>query len=258
MGINSEDKVLDITRKIILYIIVILTYIFTNKQLIAEIDKLLGLIITIYFSWDRLFSISKDIEDLINDKSVLFYYEEENISEKKLSKRYINFNLINTSIDEIELAIQILIRFNIIFYKSIISENYEQVKKEIMILCKLYKSLDYKSYCLLIGYIEILMSRDQLDNNGYYLKLEGLFKESNNTVYQKIFPIDAVFEYMIKLCDEEMYEKVISLYKEYLVIYVKTLDNEILSLLIKAADVVDNPLSEELKKLVEINKRSSY
>lgn len=258
MGINSEDKVLDITRKIILYIIVILTYIFTNKQLTAEIDKLLGLIITIYFSWDRLFSISKDIEDLINDKSVLFYYEEENISEKKLSKRYINFNLINTSIDETELVIQILIRFNIIFYKSIISENYEQVKKEIMILCKLYKSLDYKSYCLLIGYIEILMSRDQLDNNEYYLKLEGLFKESNNTVYQKIFPIDAVFEYMIKLCDEEMYEKVISLYKEFLVIYVKTLDNEMLSLLIKAADAVDNPLSEELKKLVEINKRSSY
>ena len=258
IGINSEDKVLDITRKIILYIIVILTYIFTNKQLTAEIDKLLGLIITIYFSWDRLFSISKDIEDLINDKSVLFYYEEENISEKKLSKRYINFNLIHTSIDETELVIQILIRFNIIFYKSIISENYEQVKKEIMILCKLYKSLDYKSYCLLIGYIEILMSRDQLDNNEYYLKLEELFKESNNTVYQKIFPIDAVFEYMIKLCDEEMYEKVISLYKEYLVIYVKTLDNEMLSLLIKAADVVDNPLSEELKKLVEINKKSSY
>lgn len=82
MGTNSEDKVLDITRKIILYIIVILIYIFLNKQLTAEIDKLLGLIITIYFAWDRLFSISKDIEDLINDKSALFYYEEENISEK--------------------------------------------------------------------------------------------------------------------------------------------------------------------------------
>lgn len=95
MGINSEDKVLDIIRKIILYIIVIVIYIFLNKQLTAEIDKILGLIITIYFSWDRLFVISKDIEDLISDKSVLFYYEEENISEKKLSKRYINFNFIN-------------------------------------------------------------------------------------------------------------------------------------------------------------------
>lgn len=83
MEINSEDKVLDITRKIILSILVIVIYIFLNKQLTAEIDKLLGLIITIYFAWDRLFSISKDIEDLITDKSVLFYYEEENISEKK-------------------------------------------------------------------------------------------------------------------------------------------------------------------------------
>ena len=252
MGINSEDKVLDIIRKIILYISVILIYIFMNKQLTAEIDKLLGLIITIYFAWDRLFSISKDIEDLINDKSVLFYYEEENISEKKLSKRYINFNFINKSMDETELAIQILIRFNIIFYKSIISENDKQVRKEITRLCELYKSLNYKSYFLLIGYIGILIGKEQLNRKEYYSELEELFKENNNILYQKILPLGAIFEYISKLCDEEKYEKVISIYNEYLVIYVKTLDNEMLSLLIKAADVVDNPLSEELKNLAEI------
>lgn len=252
MGTNSEDKVIDITRKIILYIIVILIYIFLNKQLTAEIDKLLGLIITIYFAWDRLFSISKDIEDLINDKSALFYYEEENISEKKLSKRYVNFNFINTSMDEIELVIQILIRFNIIFYKSIILENDKQVRKEITRLCELYKSLNYKSYCLLIGYIGILINKEQVNKKEYYLELEGLFKESNITVSQKIFPLEAIFEYMSKLCDEEKYEEVISLYKKYLETYVKALDRDILFLLIKAADVVDKSLSEELKKYAEI------
>lgn len=251
MGTNSEDKVLDITRKIILYIIVILIYIFLNKQLTAEIDKLLGLIITIYFAWDRLFSISKDIEDLINDKSALFYYEEESISEKKLSKRYVNFNFINTSMDEIELVIQILIRFNIIFYKSIISESDKQVRKEITRLCELYKSLNYKSYCLLIGYIGILINKEQVNKKEYYLELEGLFKESNITVSQKIFPLEAVFEYMSKLCDEEKYEEVISLYKKYLETYVKALDRDILLILIKAADVVDKSLSEELKKYTE-------
>lgn len=252
MGTNSEDKVLDITRKIILYIIVILIYIFLNKQLTAEIDKLFGLIITIYFAWDRLFSISKDIEDLINDKSALFYYEEENISEKKLSKRYVNFNFINTSMDEIELVIQILIRFNIIFYKSIISENDKQVRKEIIRLCELYKLLNYKSYCLLIGYIGILINKEQVNKKEYYLKLEGLFKESNITVSQKIFPLEAIFEYISKLCDEEKYEEVISLYKNYLETYVKALGRDILFLLIKAADVVDKSLSEELKKYAEI------
>ena len=251
MGTNSEDKVLDITRKI-LYIIVILIYIFLNKQLTAEIDKLLGLIITIYFAWDRLFSISKDIDNLINDKSALFYYEEENISEKKLSKRYVNFNFINTSMDEIELVIQILIRFNIIFYKSIISENDKQVRKEITRLCELYKSLNYKSYYLLIGYIGILINKEQVNKKEYYLELEGLFKESNITVSQKIFPLEAIFEYMSKLCDEEKYEEVISLYKKYLETYVKALDRYILFLLIKAADVVDKSLSEELKKYAKI------
>lgn len=252
MGINSEDKVLDITRKIILYIIVILIYIFVNKELTAEIDKLLGLIITIYFAWDRLFSISKDIEDFINDKSALFYYEEENISEKKLSKRYVNFNFINTSMDETELVIQILIRLNIILYKSIISENDKQVRKEITRLCELYKSLNYKSYCLLIGYIGILINKEQVNKKEYYLELERLFKESNITISQKIIPLEAIFEYMSKLCDEEKYEEVISLYKKYLETYVKALDRDILSLLIKAADVVDKSLSEELKKYAEI------
>jgi hypothetical protein len=57
---------------------------------------------------------------------------------------------------------------------------------------------------------------------------------------------------MSKLCDEKKYEEVISLYKKYLETYVKVLDRDILSILIKAADVVDKSLSEELKKYAEI------
>lgn len=154
--------------------------------------------------------------------------------------------------DESELVIQILIRFNIICCKSVISENDKQLRKEIAMLCELYKSLDYKSYCLLTGYIGILINREQVNKKEYYLDLEGLFKESSITVSQKVFPIEAIFEYMSKLCDEGKYEKVISLYKEYLEIYEKILDNDIRSLLIKAADTVDKPLSEELKKFAEI------
>ncbi|MFB6349236.1 hypothetical protein ACFBZI_07370 [Moraxella sp. ZJ142] len=251
MGINSEDKVLDIARKIILYIIVILIYIFLNKQSTAEIDKLIGLIVTIYFAWDRLFSISKDMEDLINDKSVLFYYEEENISEKKLSKRYVNFNFINTKMDENELVIQILIRFNMIYYKSIILENDKQVRKEITRLCELYKSLNYSLYYLLIGYIGILINKDQLEKREYSLKLEELFKKNSDS-YQKLIPIDAIFDYISKLCDSEKYEEVIRLYKKYLEIYVKTFDKDRLSLLMQAANTIDKPLYKRLKKLAEI------
>lgn len=57
---------------------------------------------------------------------------------------------------------------------------------------------------------------------------------------------------MSKLCDEEKYEEVISLYEKYLETYVKALDRDMLSLLIEAADVVDKSLSEGLKKYAEI------
>lgn len=248
MGINSEDKVIDIFRKIVLYISIIVIYIFLNKQLTADIDKLLGLIITIYFAWDRLFSISKDIEDLINDKSVLFYYEEEKISEKNLSKRYINFNFINKEIDEIELVIQILIRFNVINYKSIFLENDIELRKEIIELCKIYKLLNYKSYFLFIGYLEILLKKEQLSNEEIYLGLEKLF-ESGNTMYQKNYPLEAVFEYIKMLFNKNEYEKVISIYNIYLETYVKTLDKNIINILIDSAKEVDTELYQGLNKL---------
>ena len=92
MDDDPLDKVLYIARKIILYTMVIVGYVILNKQLTGEIDKLFGLIIVMYFAWDRLFSISKDITELIINKSVLFYYEEENISEKDISKVYVNLN----------------------------------------------------------------------------------------------------------------------------------------------------------------------
>lgn len=247
MSNNSDNKVLDIIIKIILYIFVICTYCFLNKKLTAEIDRLLGLIITIYFAWDRLFSISKDIEDLIDDKCVLFYYEEKIISEKKLSNRYLNFNFINKGIDEKQIVIQVLIRFNLINYKPLISENIIQIKNEIIELCKLYDSLDYKSYYLLVGYIGILINKEQLTEKEYFVELEELFDKSESVGCQKIYPLDAIYEYIGKLCNEEKYEKVILLYKKYLARYVKTLDKNILSTLIESAQIVNKPLYEELK-----------
>lgn len=126
MDDDPLDKVLYIARKIILYTMVIVGYVILNKQLTGEIDKLFGLIIVMYFAWDRLFSISKDITELIINKSVLFYYEEENISEKDISKVYVNLNFINKEINESNLVIQILIRFNIILYKDMILDNYKK------------------------------------------------------------------------------------------------------------------------------------
>lgn len=247
MSTNSDNKVLDIIIKIILYIFVICTYCYLNKKLTAEIDRLLGLIITIYFAWDRLFSISKDIQDLIEDKCVLFYYEEKFISEKKLSNRYLNFNFINKGMDEIQIVIQILIRFNFINYKPLISENIIQIKNEIIELCKLYNSLDYKSYYLLVGYIGILINKERLAEKEYFIELEELFDKTESVGCQKIYPLDAIYEYIGKLYDEEKYEEVILLFKKYLARYAKTLDKNMLSILIESAHIVSSPLYEELK-----------
>ena len=203
MDDDPLDKVLYIARKLILYTMVIVGYVILNKQLTGEIDKLLSLIIVMYFAWDRLFSISKDITELIINKSVLFYYEEENISEKDISKVYVNLNFINKEINESNLVIQILIRFNIILYKDMILDNYKQMKNEINILCNLYKSLNYKSYDLMVGYINIY-SMEQLKEEDYLLKIETLFKDFDSTVSQKTFPLDFIFEYIYIYYVKEM------------------------------------------------------
>ena len=250
MDDDPLDKVLYIARKIILYTMVIVGYVILNKQLTGEIDKLLSLIIVMYFAWDRLFSISKDITELIINKSVLFYYEEENISEKDISKVYVNFNFINKEIDESNLVIQILIRFNIILYKDMVLDNYKQMKNEINILCNLYKSLNYKSYNLMVGYINIY-SMEQLKEEDYLLKMEILFKDFDSNVPQKTFPLDFIFDYIRILCQRNEYEKVIYIYYKYLENYVKTLSGDKLSLLIEASSAVNDPLSNQLKKFLE-------
>lgn len=181
IGINSNDKILDIFIKIMFYTMVIILYVLFNGELSNKIDKLVGLFITIYFSWDRLFSISKDIEQLIVDKSVLLYYEDDNISEKNIRKKFMNFNFIDRKIDETSLVIQILIRFNIIFYKDIIDQ--KQFKNELYELCNLYKELKYKSYILIVEYINILNNEDLV----YEKEIESLFNDINIAIPQKYF-----------------------------------------------------------------------
>lgn len=54
----KSDKVLIIFQKSIIYIFVLLINIILNFQLENYLDKIFGLLITFYFAWDRIFSIS--------------------------------------------------------------------------------------------------------------------------------------------------------------------------------------------------------
>lgn len=127
----KSDKVLIIFQKSIIYIFVLLINIILNFQLENYLDKIFGLLITFYFAWDRILSLSKEIQQIIDEQGTLYYYEDSEISVKKLSREYMSIKFIDEDITEIDLVVQILIRFNFLEYKIIENSSYEILKKEV-------------------------------------------------------------------------------------------------------------------------------
>ncbi|WP_338958333.1 hypothetical protein [Fusobacterium vincentii] len=92
---KNENKVYYILKKLILFIIFFFIIIWANTKIEINTIKFLGLISTFYFSIDRIFSISKEVAELIKSKSVLYYYEHENIPKKILLEEIIEIKYID-------------------------------------------------------------------------------------------------------------------------------------------------------------------
>lgn len=249
IGNSSDDKLMDIIKKTSVYFLVIIIYIILNRQLTLKTEKILTLLITLYFSVDRLFSISEDINLLISEKSVLYYYEEENLSVKDLNKIYINLQLIDENIEETSLVIQILLRYRLISNKN--TFNCEQLKDEVFKLSALYKSKKYSSYSILIRYINIVINEVLFNYEEFLKERKCLFNDINDSTTQKICPLEAVIDYIYVLNQNKEYKKIINLYDKYLFSYVKNLNNEILVLLIEASNSIGKKgLSEQLENII--------
>lgn len=240
----KSDKVLIIFQKSIIYIFVLLINIILNFQLENYLDKIFSLLITFYFAWDRIFSLSKEIQQIIDEQGALYYYEDSEISVKKLNREYMSIKFIDEDITEIDLVIQILIRFNFLEYKKIENSSYETLKKEVCHLCKIYKN-KYDSYNQIIGYIDLKINNSKKDS----IKNELIYLFSKEK--QKIYSIDLIMEYICYLHTNKDYFDIIKTFEMYLSPYIKILDIDMLNILEESYNMIgEKEKAKEIHSLI--------
>ncbi|MFA1755282.1 hypothetical protein ACDQ54_06455 [Fusobacterium animalis] len=179
-----------------------LIIIWANIKIEINTIKFLGLIATFYFSIDRIFSISKEVVQLIKSKSVLYYYEHENIPKKILLEEIIEIKYIDKEINEIELVKQILLRQRL------------NLKDELLELINMYKKARYTKYLQLVESIKyfIFTKLNELEN---IKSLKKKIKKIINLKNQKINPIEIYLEYAYILFKLNKYFESIKYYEEY-------------------------------------------
>ena len=199
---KNENKVYYILKKLILFIMFFLIIIWANIKIEINTIKFLSLISTFYFSIDRIFSISKEVMQLIKSKSVLYYYEHENIPKKILLEEVIEIKYIGKEIDEVELVKQI-----ILFQRLNLND-------ELLKLINIYKKSKYTKYLQLVESIEyFIFSKPDKSGNKKFLKKK--LKKIINLKNQKINPVKIFLEYAYILFELNEYFESIKYYEEY-------------------------------------------
>ncbi|WP_338958354.1 MULTISPECIES: hypothetical protein [Fusobacterium] len=179
-----------------------LIIIWANIKIEINTIKFLTLITTFYFSIDRIFSISKEVIQLIKSESILYYYEHENIPKKILFEEIIEIKYIDKEINEIELVKQLLLRQRLI------------LKDELVKLINIYKKNKYTKYLQLVESIEyfIFTKLDESENKKF---LKKKLKKIINLKNQKITPVEIFLEYAYILFELNEYFESIKYYEKY-------------------------------------------
>ena len=199
---KNENKVYYILKKLILFIMFFLIIIWANIKIEINTIKFLSLISTFYFSIDRIFSISKEVTQLIKSKSVLYYYEHENIPKKILLEEVIEIKYIGKEIDEVELVKQI-----ILFQRLNLND-------ELLKLINIYKKSKYTKYLQLVESIEYFIFT-KLHESRNKKSLKKKLKKIINLKNQKINPVEIFLEYAYILFELNEYFESIKYYEEY-------------------------------------------
>lgn len=109
------------------------------------------LFISIFFTLDRIIALTKEVEELIKSKSILFYYEQEDIKPSLLLNeiREIKY-LESTNTGEIELVKQMVIRLRL------------NLDEEFLRLSEIYFENEYEQYVQFV------------QGNVYFIKFESI------------------------------------------------------------------------------------
>ena len=201
---ETNDKILIVFKKMIIFLIFVVISLYANRIVPNNLEKILLLVTTVFFSFDRVISLGKDIQDIIKKYSIRYYYENEFLSIKDIKDEYLEIRFINSfEIDEDELIKQIILRAKVCF----LDELYQ--------LCKIYQGKNFEAYRQFVEfylYIINIDSKEKVDLNGRERILKKILEIQN----QKLFPIELHKEYATILYVQKKFDEAIAIYEEFL------------------------------------------
>lgn len=201
---ETKDEIMTVLKKIIVFVVFLFISLYANRIVPNNLEKILLLVTTVYFSFDRVISLGKDIQDIIKKHSVRYYYENEFLSIKDIQDEYLEMKFIDSfEIDEDELIKQIILRDKVCFLC------------ELHQLCKLYQQKNFGSYRQLVEFYLYIINtapKEEIDLNDREIVLENILEIQN----QKLFPIELYKEYATVLYAQQKFNKAIGVYEEFL------------------------------------------
>ena len=200
---ETKDKILTVFKKVIIFVIFVAISLYANRIVPSELEKILLLVITVYFSFDRVVSLGKDIQDIIKKYSLRYYYENKFLSVKDIKDEYLEMKFINSfEIDEHELIKQIILRDKLFFLD------------ELNQLCELYTRKEFEEYRQFVEfylYIININSKEEINLNSEEINLKNILNIQN----QKLFPIELYKEYATILFIQNKFDEAIEFYEKF-------------------------------------------
>lgn len=189
-------------KKLVIYFIFFIATLIGNLKNELSILETPLLFISIFFTMDRIIALSKEMRDLIISKSILFYYDHENIKPSILLSEIKEIkSLENVDIGELELVRQMVIRLRL------------ELEEEFLILSDIYMKNGYEKYIQFVqGNVYFInLELDKIPNyTNLKLILESIFDHNN----QKIFIPKLYEEYIYILISLGEVEKAKEILKE--------------------------------------------
>ncbi|HGD1191270.1 TPA: hypothetical protein ACINL0_001369 [Streptococcus agalactiae] len=189
-------------KKLVIYFIFFIATLIGNLKNELSILETPLLFISIFFTMDRIIALSKEMRDLIISKSILFYYDHENIKPSILLSEIKEIKYLeNVDIGELELVRQMVIRLRL------------ELEEEFLILSDIYMKNGYEKYIQFVQ-VNVYFINLELDKIPNYtnlkLILESIFDHNN----QKIFIPKLYEEYIYILISLGEVEKAKEILKE--------------------------------------------
>ena len=72
---ETRDEIMTVCKKIIIFVVFLYISLYANRGITNNLEKILLSLTTIYFSFDRIISLGKDIKDIIKKYSITYYID---------------------------------------------------------------------------------------------------------------------------------------------------------------------------------------